>query len=427
MSWPAVPLSRVVRRLGGGTPSRKVPEYWGAGLPWFTVADLSDELRIHSLAGSHESITEEGIKNSAVQRIPPGAVVISTRVVVGKIGVAVNELATNQDFCSLVPLHAEMLDSRFLAYLLLSRRQELRNQQRGMTISGITAQVLEELLTPLPPLSEQRRIVEILERADRLRRLRGEANAKADRILPALYRKLFLDRVSDWPIEPLGTRLRKTRGALQSGPFGSHLHNSDFVESGPVRVVGIDNVLDGEFSLGRNRRITAEKYEELKKYTLEPGDILVTIMGTVGRTCVFPQLREAAICTKHVYRIQVDERLDPEYVSASIRFAPAVRDQLGASITGQIVAGITSDSIRQLELLIPPRELQDRFASQARTLSQQRTERRQAALRLNHLFTMLLRDGFSGKLTHFWREAHMKELLQEMEQQAKALAGTGSR
>jgi type I restriction enzyme S subunit len=424
MEWPHVRLATLVHRIGGGTPSRKVAEYWGNGIPWFTVADLDDDVSVQSLSSSRESITEKGLQNSAAQRVPQGAVVISTRVVVGRVGVAANDLATNQDFCSLIPRNVTTLDSRFLAYFLLSARESLHHQQRGLTILGVPAQTLDALQMPLPSLSEQRLIVRILDQAARLRRLRVGADAKADRILPALYRNIFLDRASKWPRETLGTCLRKAKGALQSGPFGSHLHNSDFVESGPVRVVGIDNVLNGEFSQGRDRRIALEKYEELKKYTLESGDILVTIMGTVGRCCVFPQLKEPAICTKHVYRIQVDKRLDPEYVSAAIRFDSSVKGQLGRSITGQIVAGITSDDIRRLTLLIPPMALQNHFATHVRALAQQRTERRRASAQLDHLFQMLLRDAFSGKLTARWRHAHVSELRREIEHTARSFAAS---
>ena len=189
-------------------------------------------------------------------------------------------------------------------------------------------------------------------------------------------------------------------------------------------MVGIDNVLDGEFSEGRNRRITLEKYEELKKYTLEPGDILVTIMGTVGRCCVFPQLKEPAICTKHVYRIQVNERLEPDYVSAAIRFDPSVKGQLGGSITGQIVAGITSDDIRRLTLLIPAMALQNRFATHVRVLAQQHVERRRASAQLDRLFQTLLRDAFSGKLTARWRHARVSELRREIEHKARSFAAS---
>lgn len=395
MTWPSVHLSDLLTL-----------EY-GRALP----ARNRDDEGEFPVAGSYGP---DGMHSQAL--------VIGPGVVVGRKGSAGRVFWYGKDFWPIDTTYyvvpRRKLDMRWAYYLLCHLRLERLTVTTG--VPGLNRNTAYALEAPYPPLSEQRRIGEILDQADRLRHLRAEADAKAGRILPALYRKLFIDRALDWPTEPLGTCLRKTKGALQSGPFGSHLHNSDFVESGPVRVVGIDNVLDGEFSLGRNRRITAGKYEELKKYTLAPGDILVTIMGTVGRTCVFPQLREAAICTKHVYRIQVDERLDPEYVSASMRFAPAVRDQLGALITGQIVAGITSDSIRKLPLLIPPRELQNRFASRARTLAQQRTERRQAAVQLDRVFATLLRDAFSGKLTQSWRKAHMNELLQEIEQQTKA-------
>jgi type I restriction enzyme S subunit len=413
--------------VGGGTPSKKRSDFWGGPIPWVSPKDMGNR----DLHDAQDHISEAAVRESATQIVPIGSVLIVVRsgILAHRLPVSIARVpvALNQDLKALVP--GGPLLPEFLAYALEAKADRILKGcvKRGATVHSVDIGRLQQVPLPIAAPSEQRRIVEILDQADHLRRLRVEANAKADRILAALYRKLFLDRASRWPTERLGTRLRKTKGALQSGPFGSHLHNSDFVEVGPVLVVGIDNVLDGEFSLGRNRRITAEKYEELKKYTLEPDDILMTIMGTVGRTCVFPRLGEAAICTKHVYRIQVDERLNPEYVSASIRFAPTVRSQLGAAMTGQIVAGLTSDSIRRLELAIPPRALQQRFAAHAGTLAQQRIERRRAAAKLERVFAMLLRDAFSAKLTSSWRKGHMKELLQEMEQHSEALpapAGT---
>lgn len=314
------------------------------------------------------------------------------------------------------------LDRDYLFYFLQSIHQHLRRVHRGTGIPHLDGARLAQTRIPLPPYSEQRRIVEILDQANQLRRLSAEADTRFEQILVAVYHKLFPDRDSTWPVEPLGKNLRGRRGALQSGPFGSQLHNSDFIDGGPVRVVGIDNVLDGRFVEGRNRRISAAKYDELKKFTLEPGDVLVTIMGTVGRSCVFPVLTEPAICTKHVYRIQLAETLDPEYVSATIRYSPRVRRQLGASITGQIVAGIKSNDLRRLLLPIPPLSLQRRFAEIARAHRQQADARLKRSTGIDTLFGVLMHRAFSGSLTASWREAHMKELLQEMDYQAKALA-----
>jgi type I restriction enzyme S subunit len=267
--------------------------------------------------------------------------------------------------------------------------------------------------------------VEILDQADALRKKRAEADAKAERILPALFIKMFGDPATNpkgWERKPLKRYLRDSKGNLQSGPFGSNLHNSDFVDNGEVLAIGIDNVHDSGFQIGRNRRITLEKYQELKKYKLEPGDVLITIMGTVGRTCVFPEWAGEAICTKHVYRIQTDlEQLDPEYLCASIRYSPFVQAQLGSSITGQIVDAITSKDLRELVLDVPPPDLQRRFAQIKRAQDREIQKREASRLKIDRLFEVLLHRAFTGDLTAKWCEAHMKELLAEMEEQAKAL------
>ena len=291
----------------------------------------------------------------------------------------------------------------------------------GAKMPRVIMDRLRRYPVPVPAFSEQRRIVEILDRADSLSQMRAEASVKTERILPALYRKMFLDSKNSWPVDELGNRLRRSAGALQSGPFGSQLHNSDFVDDGPVRVVGIDNVLDGQFVEGRNRRISNEKYLDLKKFTLKRGDVLITIMGTVGRTCVFPGTNEPSICTKHVYRIQLDDTLLPDYVSASIRFSPDVRAQLGASTTGQIVAGITSTGLRALRLRIPPLDIQHRFSKAQGDVAALLQRGRDSARALDQLFATTMARAFDGSLTARWREAHAAEVLAEMRVQARAL------
>lgn len=424
MSWPQVPIRRLCDATGTTDPRRE-PDVS------FRYIDISGIDRDMKRIAKTVDILGADAPSRARQVVQTSDVLVSTvRPNLNAVAIVPEELdgeIASTGFCVL-RARKQLLLPRYLFFFTRTEPfvASLLHHVRGANYPAVTDRNVLDGRIPWPPLSEQRRIVEILDQADELRRLRSEADAKADRILPALYRKMFLASSEQWPKEPLGTHLRKRKGALQSGPFGSHLHNSDFVEDGPIRVVGIDNVLDGEFSQGRDRKITDEKYRELERFTLEPGDVLITIMGTIGRTCVFPSLDEPAICTKHVYRIQVDDQLDPQYLSASIRFSPTVRSQLGGSTTGQIVAGITSEGIRQLELLVPPIELQKGFARASSALSAQREVWRHAGQRLERLFSNLLHCAFSGDLTASWREAHMKELLQEMEQQARLLGGSST-
>jgi type I restriction enzyme S subunit len=142
--------------------------------------------------------------------------------------------------------------------------------------------------------------------------------------------------------------------SIQSGPFGSNLKHSEFQASGKL-VIGIDNVRDGEFSLGSNHRISESKFQELAKYAARSGDVLITVMATIGRVCVVPQDIEPAIITKHVYRITVNREVAiPDYVAIALRGSREVRAQLMSSVQGQTRPGLNGGLIKKIRVPVPP-------------------------------------------------------------------------
>lgn len=213
MTWPMKRLSEVTQRIGGGTPARHEKSYWNGKLPWFTVADLLDIENIQSLSQSREGITKYGLENSAAKLVPAGAVVFSSRVVVGKVGIAVNDLTTNQDFSSFIP--CEDLDPEFLAYFLIRVKSNLRGHQRGATIQGVTTKVLDSLEVPLPKKTEQRRIVgrikECMGRLDEIVKLgvesRREREFLADSLIEAELDDLEGDDVAMSDVCSITSRL----------------------------------------------------------------------------------------------------------------------------------------------------------------------------------------------------------------------------
>ena len=146
--------------------------------------------------------------------------------------------------------------------------------------------------------------------------------------------------------------------SIQSGPFGSNLHHSEFQDTG-VLAIGIDNVLDGKFTTGLQHRISYQKYEQLKKYAARPFDVLLTVMATVGRCCVVPKNVETAIITKHVYRISVDSLLcEPGYMMNALRGCPSVLEQLYGEVQGVTRPGINGGILKRLAIPISPLEEQ---------------------------------------------------------------------
>jgi type I restriction enzyme S subunit len=152
--------------------------------------------------------------------------------------------------------------------------------------------------------------------------------------------------------------------SIQSGPFGSELLHSEFRDTG-VLAIGIDNVLEGRFSLGKQHRIAHAKYLQLDKFTARPLDVLITVMATVGRCCVVPPALETAIITKHVYRISPDRALvNPHYLMWCFLGSSEVDHQISTSIRGQTRPGINGAILKRILIPLPPLPEQHRIVAE---------------------------------------------------------------
>lgn len=177
--------------------------------------------------------------------------------------------------------------------------------------------------------------------------------------------------------------------AIQSGPFGSNLLHSEFQSEGKL-VIGIDNVRDGWFSPGSQNRISDEKFEQLKKYAARPKDFLITVMATVGRTCVLPEDIEPAIITKHVYRFTLDQDLViPEFVNLCVLGSPSVRAQMFGNVRGQTRPGLNKSILTQFGFPLPSLEEQRQILDQSAELTSQISENRKGLVMQTRLSNAL--------------------------------------
>lgn len=149
----------VMNSLGGGTPSKSVPEYWNDGdIPWVSVKDFSSAESGY-LCDTIDHITQDGLDNSASNLIDKDAIVICMRMALGKIVRLARPMAINQDLRA-IWLY-EYIDERYFVYFYSS----LKIEGRGTTVSGIRKEELMNHLIPLPPLAEQKRIASEIKEA----------------------------------------------------------------------------------------------------------------------------------------------------------------------------------------------------------------------------------------------------------------------
>lgn len=204
MSWPMVKLKDCSNVVGGATPKRNVDEYWNTkDVPWITPKDISN-LRQPVLEDAPEYISNLGFKSCATYLLPKGSVLLTSRAPIGNLAIAGRDMCTNQGFKCLVPNND--VDSTYLYYCMMAYSEKLKLLGNGATFKEVSKKIVEEFEIPLPPLTEQKRIAAILDKADSLRRKNQQSIQLADQFLRAVFLELFGDPVTNpknWEIKKL--------------------------------------------------------------------------------------------------------------------------------------------------------------------------------------------------------------------------------
>lgn len=165
-----------------------------------------------------------------------------------------------------------------------------------------------------------------------------------------------------WPVVPIAEVALKEKGSIQMGPFGSQLKKNELVSKG-IRVLFIENIVTNSFVYGEGKFITENKYEQLKGFQVRPGDVLITMMGTIGRCAVVPDDIGKAIISSHLLKIRPDLTLcDPEFLKRAI-LAEGVKRQFEKWSHGQIMVGLNTGIIRKTRIPLPPLPTQRRIVA----------------------------------------------------------------
>ena len=394
MRWPMVPLGAIAEIVGGSTPSREVAEYWDGSIPWVTPTDLPmpgkgiAALKDTDTAGR---ITEQGLASSAANLLPLGTVLFSSRATIGKLAITEVPAATNQGFANFIPGPA--VYNRYLAWALQFHTPNIERLAGSTTFKEVTKTALKAFRIPLPSLSEQRRIVEILDQANRLLKLRREADAKCSQVLPALFIMMFGDPTANprkLRKKPLGELIR-----VKSGEFL------------PTREMAIG----GEFPVYGGNGISG--YHD--KYMFEEAKI---VLGRVGAYCgaVHYTTPKAWITDNALYVSEKFENLDDLYLVTALRLANL--NQYAGRAGQPLISG---SRIYPIEILIPHEREQQSFARSTVILQGLDAQRFQLSQKLDRIWASLMQRAFSGLLTAHWRETRIKELVAEIEQQMNLL------
>ncbi len=213
-------------------------------------------------------------------------------------------------------------------------------------------------------INEQIAACKQMDRVNDIIKMHQQQLQKLDELVKARFVELFGDLASPsclWETIKLADACTSADD-IKCGPFGTQLGKGEYVDSG-VAVWEIPQI-NAAFKACPTHFITEEKATQLKAYSLVPGDIAMSRKGNVGRCAIFPDEYVDGIIHSDVLRIRVNEqKVNPVFMMYQLHFSSAVINQIEMVSSGAIMAGVNVTKLKQIYVHIPPKKLQDQFAS----------------------------------------------------------------
>lgn len=410
--WLRTTLGEVARWGSGGTPQAGNSAYYGGSIPWAVIGDLNDAV----VSSTASRITDEGLNRSSAKMVPSGAVLVAMYGSIGKLGIAGVPMATNQAIAFAVP--GASLDRDFFFYYLLSQRQGLDAAGKGATQLNIGQAILKAWPIRYPKVSEQQRIVAILDEhlsdLDNAQASLHRAEARVNRLRSAELERLF------GPGDRSKCRIEEVISHISAGKsFGATNRPATADEWGIIKVSAMTW---GEFRPEENKAVPAARVDH--RFVIRPGDLLVSRANTsayVGASVLVPEgTRHRLLLSDKSLRLIPREDILVEWLWRALQ-APTTRREISARATGtkDSMRNISQEELKRVQVPIAdPSEQHDAvvaFAELDAVIRRQELVLRSVAGRGQSLRRAVLAAAFSGRLTGHASDTDVIEELVEEE------------
>lgn len=413
MSWGEVPLHKVASLESGFGFPRENQGDENQEFPFFRVSDMNLPGNEVFMDNHTNTVSVATLKELGARAFPAGTVIfpkIGAAIATEKKRILTKPATYDNNVMGAVP--KDVVNPRFLYYWFL--RLKLTDLANPGHVPSIRKSVMEEIPFPVVAPSEQSRIVELLDEADRLRRLRRKADAMAARILPALFLKMFGDPAMNpmgWPVRPLSNFADTVSRRNPSACPGDRFQYIDIAGIDCERgVVAATKTLIGSDAPSRARQVV--KWRDT---------LISTVRPYLRATALLPEYLDNEIASTGFCVLRPRQENGYTWLYQLTR-QQWFTEQLNARARGASYPAVTDADIFQLPVPMPNDWMVlEQFDHKFESISETLYAASAASGKIDALFDLLLQRGFSGQLTAKWREAHMKELLVEMQQQASLL------
>ncbi|WP_299339191.1 restriction endonuclease subunit S [uncultured Psychroserpens sp.] len=383
--------------ITGGTPSRRVKEYWDDGtIPWLNSGELNQDI----ITYTRNYITEKGLKNSSARLMPADSVLIAlTGSTTGKSAYLTFEACANQSVTGILP--SVNHDSQYLYQFFKTQKEAIFRKAWGGAQPHISQKFVKEYKVPLPSLDEQKRIAKVLSDCEALIAKRKESIALLDELLKSTFLEMFGDPVRNekgWDLKTIEEFSKKEKHSIKRGPFGGALKKEIFVNDGYL-VYEQYHALNNDFTFARYY-IDEKKYKELEAFSIKPGDIIISCSGVnLGRLAIIPDNSKKGIINQALLKVTLNQKLMSNIMFVHIFTNPHFKQKFFGNVRGSGVPNFPPmSSFKRFKFICPPKELQNKFVGIVDKIENIKHLYQTHLQELENLYGSLSQKAFKGEL-----------------------------
>lgn len=382
MSWQKVKLGDVASFVNGY--AFKPSDWSQAGMEIIRIQNLTKS--------SGESNYFLG-KLDERYKVIKGDILISWSATLGCYEWNGSDAWLNQHIFKVV-FNKRKIDKVFFKYLINYVLDELKQQVHGATMKHITKDKFDNTLVPLPPLDVQKKIADILDKADTLRRKDAELIKKYDELAQSIFIDMFGDPVTN----PKGWEIKKLSEVCFKITDGTH-QSPKFQDYG-IPFIFVSNIVNNNINYKTNTYISEEEYSVLSRRTpIEVGNILLTTVGSYGNSAIIHSLNPFAF-QRHIAFIQPNhELINYKFLFAQLK-SDSVKRQIDKKVRGVAQKTLNLSDLKNIEIWLPNLELQNLFGCILDNTNEIMDTVTYCVDNSEQLFQSLLQRAFNGELVH---------------------------
>ena len=374
-------LGEVCTIVSGSTPKTSVTSYWDGNIKWITPAELNEDT--FYIMDSVRHITEEGKEKTGLSYLPTGTVILSSRAPIGKTAIAGCKMCCNQGFKNLIC--SDAVYNEYLYFFLKSKTDYLNSLGRGATFKEISKSIVENIEIPLPEVNQQKEIAEKFKMLEQLISLRKQQLAKLDELVKARFVEMFGDPVKntmDWEIQPLSELGELNRGVSKARP-----RNSPELLGGPYPLIQTGEVANAKTYITSFNSTYSEK--GLAQSKMWPkGTLCITIAANIAQTSI---LTFDACFPDSVVGFISRNLTNELFIHYWFSFFQKILDEQAPQVAQK---NINLKILSELNVIVPPLSLQNRFAAFVERVDQQKQTVQQSLEKLELMKKALMQEYF---------------------------------